>query len=201
MTSRTFYQLLTAVVVPRPIAWVSSTSESGVDNLAPHSFFTVACVSPPVIQFTSVGRKDSLRNIERTRGFVVNLACEQLREQINVTSTNFPPNVDEFAAAGLAKEPSRLVTPPRVAQSPVALECELHSTVCLGDSTVVFGRVVHAAVDERVLVAGHPAIDRLRPVARLGRDEWATVGAVMDMPRPVYQADNDRQDIDPTRYR
>jgi flavin reductase (DIM6/NTAB) family NADH-FMN oxidoreductase RutF len=141
-----FYRLLTATVVPRPIAWVSTTSAAGVDNLAPHSFFTVSCVSPPVVQFTSVGRKDSVRNVEETGQFVVNLA-------------------------------------PRVAASPVALECELHSTLRLGDSTVVFGRVVHAAVSEAVLVDGHPEVQRLRPLSRMGRNEWSTLGDILDLKR------------------
>src|SRR5690606_2500018 len=106
MDRNSFYKLLTAVVVPRPIAWVSTTSESGTHNLAPHSFFTVSCVQPPMVQFTSVRRKDSLNNVEATGEFVVNLAPEQLFEQINATGTDFPPGVDEFDAVGVAREPS-----------------------------------------------------------------------------------------------
>lgn len=169
---RAFYQLLTAVVVPRPIAWVSSLSAEGQPNLAPHSFFTVACADPPVVQFTSVRRKDSLRNIDATREFVVCMATEPLFEQVNATGTTFPYGYDEAAAVGLAREPSARVAPTRVAASPVALECVLHATVCLGDSTVVFGRVVHAAVDEDVLDGDHPRYDLMKPLARLGRDEW-----------------------------
>ncbi|MDX3355402.1 flavin reductase family protein [Streptomyces sp. ME01-24h] len=181
-----FYKLLTSVVVPRPIAWVSTLSGAGTANLAPHSFFTVACVSPPIVQFTSVGRKDSLRNIEETRQFVVNLAPEHLFEQINATGTDFPRGVSEFDAVGIAREPSHAVKPPRVAASPVALECELHSTVTLGDSTVVFGRVVHAAVSEAAMVEGHPDVRRLRPLARLGKDEWGTTGEVLEISRIRY---------------
>ncbi|MEU5025863.1 flavin reductase family protein [Streptomyces milbemycinicus] len=181
-----FYKLLTSVVVPRPIAWVSTVSAAGTCNLAPHSFFTVACVAPPIVQFTSVGRKDSLRNVEETGEFVVNFAPEQLFEQINETATDFPPEVGEFEAVGIAREPSLRVKPPRVAASSVALECELHSTVRLGDSTVVFGRVVHAAVDEHVMDDGHPEVTRLRPLARLGKDEWATLGEVLERPRIRY---------------
>lgn len=177
-----FYKLLTSVVVPRPIAWVSTTDGS-CDNLAPHSFFTVACVSPPVVQFTSVGRKDSVRNIEETGQFVVSLAPEHLFEQINATATDFPRGTSEFDAVGIAREPSLRVKPPRVAASPVALECELHSMVRLGDSTVVFGRVVHAAVSEAVLVDGHPDVRKLRPLARLGKDEWGTLGEVLEIKR------------------
>src|ERR1700742_3438957 len=91
-----FYRLLNAVVVPRPIAWVSSTSAAGVDNLAPHSFFTVASVTPPGVQFTTVGPKDTLRNVRATGEFVVNLAPEPLFELINETATDYPPEIGEF---------------------------------------------------------------------------------------------------------
>ncbi|WP_328539964.1 flavin reductase family protein [Streptomyces sp. NBC_00344] len=182
-----FYRLLTAVVVPRPIAWVSTIHRDGVsDNLAPHSFFTVSSVSPPIVQFTSVGRKDSLRNIEDTGAFVVNFAPEHLFEQINGTATDFPRGTSEFDAIGIAREPSLRVKPPRVAGSPVALECELHSTVGFGSSTVVFGRVVHAAVDESVMTNGHPEYTRLRPLARLGKNEWGTPGEVREIARIPY---------------
>jgi flavin reductase (DIM6/NTAB) family NADH-FMN oxidoreductase RutF len=178
-----FYKLLNSVVVPRPIAWVSSTSGDGVDNLAPHSFFTVSCVTPPIVQFTSVGRKDSQRNIEETREFVVNLTPESLFEQVNATATDFPNAEDEFAEVGVEREPSLHVGPPRVAGSPVALECVLHGTLSLGDCTIVLGRVVHVAIDEDVLVDGHPDIQRLRPLARLGKNEWSTIGEVRTISR------------------
>ncbi|WP_427923704.1 flavin reductase family protein [Streptomyces sp. cg40] len=180
------YRLLTSTVVPRPIAWVSTVSADGVDNLAPHSFFTISSVTPPIVQFTSVGRKDSLRNVEATGQFVVNLAPEPLVDEVNRTATDFPHGVSEFDAVGVARETSARVKAPRVARSPVALECELHSTLRLGDSTVVFGRVVHIAVDETVLENGHPDITRLRPLARLGKDEWSTIGEVLDLRRIRY---------------
>lgn len=187
-----FYRVLTSVVVPRPIAWVSTRSAAGVDNLAPHSFFTVACVSPPMVQFTSVGRKDSLRNVLETGEFVVSLATESLFEHINATGTNFPAELSEFSEVGLTPEPSRTVAPPRVAESPVALECRLERALELGDSTVVIGRVLHAAVDPAVVETDArgtslPAIDRLRPLARLGRDEWCTIGTVLDITRIPYE--------------
>ncbi|MER5718091.1 flavin reductase family protein [Streptomyces sp. NPDC002132] len=186
--SRAFYRLLTAVVVPRPIAWVSTLSADGVTaNLAPHSFFTVACTDPPIVQFTSVGRKDSLRNIEATGEFVVNLAPEPLFEQINASAVDFPAEEDEFDAVGIEREPSLRVAPPRVAASPVALECRLHSTLGIGNSTLVLGQVVHAVVDEDVLVDGHPDIRRLRPLARLGGDEWSTIGEVRELARIPYR--------------
>jgi flavin reductase (DIM6/NTAB) family NADH-FMN oxidoreductase RutF len=183
---RKFYSLLTAVVVPRPIAWVSSVSSEGVDNLAPHSFFTVSCVDPPIVQFTSVGRKDSLRNIEATRQFVVNFTPKPLFEQINATATDFPADISEFDAVGLTREPSERVRPPRVAESPVALECELHAALTLGDSTIVFGRVALAAVVDDVIVDGHPEVGLLQPLSRLGKNEWGCDSDVLDISRIRY---------------
>ncbi|QBI54471.1 flavin reductase family protein [Streptomonospora litoralis] len=186
LSDRDFYRVLTALVVPRPIAWVSTVSAAGVDNLAPHSFFTVSCASPPIVQFTSVGRKDHLRNVEQTREFVVNFAPEWLRREINATATDFPPEVSEFDAVGVRREPSAAVKPPRVADSPAALECRLHSTLLLGDSTVVFGEVVHVAIEDSALVAGHPEISLLQPIARLGKDEWGALGQVTSLRRIRY---------------
>ncbi|MGW9557920.1 flavin reductase family protein [Nocardiopsis sp. NPDC055551] len=186
LPGRDFYKMLTSVVVPRPIAWVSTTSPDGVDNLAPHSFFTLSCVEPPIVQFTSVGRKDSLRNVEHTREFVINLAAEPLQDQVNASGTPYPANTSEFDALGIEREASAQVRPPRVAASPVALECGLHSTVGLGDSTVVFGRVLRIAVAPEALVDGHPEITLLRPLARLGRNEWSTLGEVRALDRLPY---------------
>lgn len=188
-----FYRFLTSVVVPRPIAWVSSRSAEGIDNLAPHSFFTVSCVRPPIVQFTSVGRKDSLRNVEATGEFVVNLCPDWLYEQINATATDFPPEISEFDAVGLTREPAERVSAARVAESPVALECVLHSAITLGDSVVVFGRVVHAVVDDAMLVAdkylaaGRPAIELLRPLSRLGADEWGDPPTTREISRIPFK--------------
>jgi flavin reductase (DIM6/NTAB) family NADH-FMN oxidoreductase RutF len=183
---REFYAALNSVVVPRPIAWVSSVSADGVLNLAPHSFFTVSCVQPPMVQFTSVGRKDSLNNVEATREFVVNFATEPLFEQVNATGTNFPAGISEFEAVGLTTEPSKTIAVPRVAESPVAIECTLHTTLELGNSTVVIGRVRHLAIAAEVMDGDHPDIHRLRPLARLGQNEWSTIGEVLDISRIRY---------------
>lgn len=186
MGAGAFYRILNSVVVPRPIAWVCSRSADGVVNLAPHSFYTVACVDPPVVQFTSVGRKDSLRNVEATGEFTVSLTPEWSFERINATGTDFPPGVSEAEECGVALEPAQRVGVPRVAGSPVSVECTLHSTVRLGDSTVVFGRVQLVSVWEDAVRDGRPRIDRLRPLARLGGNEWATVGEVREIPRIRY---------------
>jgi flavin reductase (DIM6/NTAB) family NADH-FMN oxidoreductase RutF len=187
MESRAFYRVLNSVVVPRPIAWVCSRSADGVLNLAPHSFYTVACVAPPVVQFTSVGRKDSLRNVEATREFTVNLTPEWLFEQVNATGTDFPAGLSEAEQCGVALEPSEVVGVPRVALSPVTVECALHSTVRLGDSTVVFGNVLHISAWESAVRDGRPRIEMLKPLARLGGNEWSTIGEVTEIARIPYR--------------
>lgn len=189
LPERQFAQLLKSVVVPRPIAWVSTTSGEGVDNLAPHSFFTCASEVPPVLQFTSIGRKDSLRNAKETGEFVINLADLGNLEAVNASGTPYPPDEGEFEALGITREPSAIVKPPRVAGSPVAIECRTEGTVEFDESVVVFGRVVHLAIKESVLDGDHPAIERLAPMARLGRNEWSEIGRIHRIDRiPLDQA-------------
>ena len=187
MEPRAFYRVLNSIVVPRPIAWVCTRSAEGVLNLAPHSFYTVACVEPPVVQFTSVGRKDSLTNAEQTGEFTVSLTPESLFEQVNATGTDFPPDESEAEHTGVRLEASEVVGVPRVAESPVSIECRLHGTVSFGDSTVVFGRVVHIAVRESAVRDGRPRIEELRPLARLVGNEWSTIGEVKEIRRIPYR--------------
>lgn len=178
------YKLMTAVVVPRPIAWVSTLSAEGTVNLAPHSFYTVSCANPPIIQFTSVGAKDTLRNVLDTGEFVVSLAHGPLMEAVNNSSAAFDADASEPAQLDITMEPSETVGPPRVAQSPASLECTLHSTLELGDSTVVFGSVVAITVADEALVDGHPEYALLDPLARLGKDEWGVRAQVTSLTRP-----------------
>lgn len=126
------YKLLTSIIVPRPIAWISSLSIEGIGNLAPHSFFTVASADPPIVQFTSVGSKDTLRNVIATEEFVINLASVDLADFVNQSSAPYPPNVDEAQELGMITEPSEKVAPMRVSSSPASIECRLHSTVSMG---------------------------------------------------------------------
>ena len=185
--SLAFYRLLNSVVIPRPIAWVSSRSADGVDNLAPHSFFTVACTDPPIVQFTSVGHKDSLRNVEATREFVVNFTPEPLFEAVNATSINAPPRRERVRPRRdrARAEPARRAAARR-ASAPVALECGLHGTLPLGDCTVVLGRVVHVAIAQEAMRDGRPAADLLRPLARLGGRQWSTLGELLEIDRPRW---------------
>ncbi len=186
------YKLMTAVVVPRPIAWVTSVSPDGVVNLAPHSFYTVACARPPIVQFSSVGKKDTLRNVLATGEFVVNLAYAPLIEQVNNSAARFAPDQSEVIRLDIAMEPSLRVAPPRVAASPVSIECTLHSTNELGDSTVILGDVTMISVSDGVLVDGHPEFTLLDPLARLGKDEWALHSEVVSIRRPARPEDIDR---------
>ncbi len=172
------HSLLNRVVIPRPIAWVSTTSAGGVDNLAPHSYFTISALTPPTVQFTSIGRKDTLRNVLATGEFVVNFTPERLIDQINATSTDFPPEISEFDEAGLTRRPSVLVAPPSVAESPAAIECELSGTREFGDDVIVFGRVVAITVAAGMVGDRGPEATLLRPIARLGGIEWSGLGAV-----------------------
>ena len=124
---------LNAMVAPRPIGWISTVSAAGVRNIAPYSFFNLINYTPPLIAFSSVGRKDSVANVEATGEFVWNLATRDLAEAMNATSAMVPAEVDEFALAGLETLPSRLVAPERVAASPVAFECRLTQLIRLTD--------------------------------------------------------------------
>lgn len=189
LPDRHFARLLKAVVVPRPIAWVSTTSASGVDNLAPHSFFTFASEVPAILQFTSIGHNDSLRNATETGEFVICLANLANLDAVNASGTPYPPDEDEFEQLGIGREPSVAVKPPRVAGSPVAIECRTEKTVEFGEAVVVFGRVVHLAISESVLDGDHPDIERLEPLSRLGRNEWGEVGKLHRIDRiPLDQA-------------
>lgn len=179
------YPLLTALVVPRPIAWVSSVSADGVGNLAPHSFFTVVSANPPMVSFTSVGAKGTLANVEATGEFVVNLASEPLLAQVNRSSAPYPPHRDEADEIDITMEPSAVVSPPHVAASPAALECRLERTLPLGDSTLVIGEVVAFSIREDCLVDGKPASELLRPLSRLGGDEWGRPPEVFELARPT----------------
>lgn len=188
------YPLLTSSVVPRPIAWVSTLAADGTPNLAPHSFFTVASADPPIVQFTSVTEKDTLRNIRATGEFVISLVTESLIREANLTATDFPPGTNEFAEAGLTAEPAAKVRPARVGESPVALECRLHRIVEVGNSFLVLGELLCAAIDETILADGekpHPRYELIRPVSRLGRIQWGLPGDAFDLARPRW-TDPDR---------
>jgi flavin reductase (DIM6/NTAB) family NADH-FMN oxidoreductase RutF len=186
----------TALVVPRPIGWISTVGADGVVNLAPYSFFNMISSSPPFVMFSSADRKDSQRNAEERGEFVCSLASYELRDAMNASSAPFRHGVSEPERLGLAMAPSRQVKPPRVAAAPSALECKYFKTVELygsdgkrNRSSVVIGEVVGVYIDERIIVDGMLDITRMRPVARLGYLDYCVVDEVFAMPRPPAPAE------------
>ncbi len=168
-----------AIVAPRPIGWISSRSAKGEINLAPYSFFNGVSDDPPIVIFSSEGRKDSLTFVEETGEFVCNLATWELRNQMNSTSGPFPRGVNEMMETGLEPARSNLVMPPRVQASPCALECKWLQTVALKnvdkmpiDRYVVFGQVVGIHIDERFIKDGLLDTAAMRPIARAGYQEY-----------------------------
>jgi flavin reductase (DIM6/NTAB) family NADH-FMN oxidoreductase RutF len=180
-------------IVPRPIGWISTTSASGIDNLAPYSQFQMVGYDPPMLMFsanqTPAGaRKNTVVNIEQGGDFVFNMATWALREAVNLTSEELGPDVDEFAHAGLDKLPSRLVRPPRVAASPVHFECRHVNTLRLpgngptGTVDVIFGQVVAIHIDDAFLRPdGKLDIEGIRPLARMGYHDYTSIESVFTM--------------------
>jgi len=190
------YSLYNALVTPRPIGWISTISAEGVVNLAPFSFSNMCGGDPPSMMYCANGThqeggpKDSLANIAEVPEFVFNLCTWDLREQMNATSATSPRGIDEMADAGLVAAPSVRVRPPRVAATPIAMECEVVQTVALPSSettvnTMVIGRVVEIHIAEEVVVDGMVDIRRVRPLGRLGYQDYVDVADLFSMRRPT----------------
>ena len=181
-----------SLIVPRPIGWISTISGDGVVNLAPYSFFNGVASGPAVVMFCPGGaaRKDSLRNVQETGEFVVNVATDGQREQMNETSAVVGPEVDEFTLAGLETLPSRVVGPPRVAGAPAHMECRHLQTITLPSDNpqspnhMVLGLVVGIHIDEAILTDGMVDMAKFRPIARLGYMDYTVVENVFTMLRP-----------------
>ncbi|WP_108683393.1 flavin reductase family protein [Methyloceanibacter sp. wino2] len=177
-----------ALVSPRPIGWISTLDAEGVVNLAPYSFFNAVSTNPHFVMFSSGGRKDSQRNAEETGEFVCSLATYDLRDAMNRTSKHVEPHVDEMVLAGLSPAPSTIVAPPRVAESPVAFECKYWRTIDLpgvdggpGNHAIVLGQVVGIHIDDDALVDGRVDVTKLRPIARLGYQDYAVIDEVFEL--------------------
>jgi len=188
---RRTYAMLNCLCAPRAIAWVSTADPQGRLNLAPHSYFTVASAEPAVVSFTSIGRKDSLRNIEATGELVVNVVPWRLRHEANLTSIDAPPETDEFAVAGLTPVPSVTVRPPRVGESPAALECRLVEVRSFGElprsGHVVFAEVLHVSVvQEYVAEDGLPDVVAMGNATRADRTNWFALGEREAIQRPRW---------------
>ena len=187
-TPRENYFLLTNLIIPRPIAWVSSLAADGTRNLAPHSYFNIVSSNPPIIHFTQAGRKDTLNNVEATGEFVVNLVSVDLAEQMNISSADFPSDEDEFTWAGLEAAESVTVAPPRVANAPAAFECRVRTILEMGNGNMVFGDVLLAHVDDRIWSDGRVDPEALNPLARLGGSSYAHLRPSFKLPRPTWAA-------------
>lgn len=181
-----------ALVSPRPIGWISTISAAGIANLAPYSFFNAVSGSPPFVMFSSTPRKNSQSNVEALGEFVVNVATWDLREKMNASSAPYPSDIDEFEAVGLEKAACRNVRAPRVARSPVAIECHYYKTVPLeaqdgtrSVSSVILGEVVGIHIDKSVMTAGLVDARKLLPLARLGYMDYSVTRDVFPMARPV----------------
>ncbi len=187
------YAVLTGLVTPRPVAWVTTVSPAGVVNLAPFSYFNPMGDAPPLVAFAPVrrpdgSRKDTLANLGTCPEFVLNLVTEETVAACNLTSKAAPADESEVLLAGLATVPSTRVRPPRVAGSPAHLECVVRHLLPFGThpgaSTVVLGEVVRVHVEESVLTAGMPDPGKLRAVGRLGGTAWCRTTDRFDLPRP-----------------
>jgi flavin reductase (DIM6/NTAB) family NADH-FMN oxidoreductase RutF len=189
---RDAYRLMISIVIPRPIAWVSTMGADGSINLAPFSFFNGVGSAPPTVMF-SVGKregrpKDSLRNAAETGEFVLNFVSEELAERMNLTSGDWDYEIDEFEKAGLTQAPSTDVKPPRVAEAVVAMEARVSQIVPVEDTTytMVLGHVLRFHIRDGLLRPnGLVDATLVRPIARLGGDEYARFGEVFEMKRPV----------------
>lgn len=184
-------------VAPRPIAWVSSLHPDGTINLAPYSFFNALTSDPPMVMISfngyhqHGGEKDTLYNIKARGEFVVNMVPLELKEAMNLTTANVASEIDELALAGLTTEPSELVKPPRVKESPIHLECEFYQEIELpctlpnSINTMIIGTVIGVHISERVLVDGLVDLSRIKPLARLGYMQYTAVDELFAMNRPA----------------
>jgi flavin reductase (DIM6/NTAB) family NADH-FMN oxidoreductase RutF len=184
------HQLLKGCVAPRPIAWISTIGENGVVNAAPFSCFTFVATEPPMLCFSVELRrgqkKDTLRNVEHTRDFVVNLVSEELARAMNATAQDFPPEVGELAQVGLTSAPSERVRAPRIAEAPVSLECRVTQILELGRSrhSLVIGEVWLAHVRDDLYRDGTVDLQRLRPLGRLAGNQYGKLGEIFELARP-----------------
>ncbi len=179
-----------ALVAPRPVGWISTLSETGTANLAPYSYFNAFSQGPHYVAFGSGDYKDTIRNVDATREFAVNLVSFALRQDMNRSSAGVASHVDEFELAGIEKAPCQFIKAPRVAKSPACLECRLHQIMELPDDEgqvanwLVVGRVIGIHIDDQFIESGRVNTAAMNLVARLGYSEYATVTEAWRMRRP-----------------
>lgn len=174
------YRLISNIIVPRPIAWVTSLGTDGTINAAPFSFFNVMATTPPVLGFNVGGWKDTVRNITETKEFVVNMVPETQAEAMNVTAIEFPPGESELPHAGLTTVASKKVRVPGIAQSPIHIECRFRDMIRIAEGDEenfwVMGNVVHVVIDDAVWENGRIRYDVLKPLGRIGGSWYTHVG-------------------------
>ena len=187
LEGRQGYSILTSLVVPRPIGWVSTVAVDGVLNLAPHSYFNAVSSDPPIVHFTSTGVKDTFRNAVATGEFVVNVVTHDLTDKMNLTAAKMPPGENEFHWAGLTPVPSTMIAPPRVGEAKAAMECKVKHTLEMGNGHMVFGEVVLFHIDESIWKDGAIDPDSLHALGRLGGSAYATTADVFRLDRPKWE--------------
>ncbi|RMD91500.1 MAG: flavin reductase family protein [Alphaproteobacteria bacterium] len=175
-----------AIITPRPIGWIATRSAGGVDNLAPYSFFNGVAYTPPQVMFASTATKDSLNNIRATGVFCVNIVAAEMTQAMNVTSDDFPPEVDEFDRAGIARAACETIACSRVAGAPAALECRAFEIVPLkgSDNHLVLGEVTGVHLRDDCIVAGRFDVTRFAPLARLGYRDYSVIRELFELKRP-----------------
>ncbi len=191
------YTLLISLITPRPIAFISTLSDKGIPNAAPFSFFNLMGNDPPIVAIgigKDVTRKNDLKdsgyNIQKTKEFVINIVNESILEQMNMTSIDFPPEVDEFEIAGLTKLPSIKVKPPRIAESPANLECRLASTVEIGNTRVVLGEIIYLHIKKEFLDHENQTVltDLISPVGRMHKNSvYTRTTNLFNLPRISFK--------------
>jgi flavin reductase (DIM6/NTAB) family NADH-FMN oxidoreductase RutF len=198
LSHRDLYRTLLIAVGPRPIAWVSTLSKSGVPNLAPFSFFNVVSSNPPMLGFSPGVRrlqdgsepKGTLVNIRETGEFVVNIVTFELAEVMNVTSGEYEHGVNEFDLAGIATRPSQIVRPHQVSGSPVSFECKLDRILDFGNpisGSLVIGEIVALHIEDRVLHEGQLAMNSQGLIGRMGGAQYTRTTNRFEMQRPVVK--------------
>lgn len=189
----TIYKLLTGLVIPRPIGWISTIDKNGINNLAPFSFFNVVGEDPPHVMFSTVRtgnkNKDTLNNVLENKQFVVNLFTEELVEQMNTTSQSVDSNIDEFQLAGLTAIDSKLIAPKKVQEAKAHFECEMAHHYFLeghqnGGACIVIGKVLHMDVSDEILLENDKInLEKYRPVARLAGSNYSKIGEIFSIKR------------------
>ncbi len=186
-STQDLYYLMTGLVIPRPIGWISTLSAAGVRNLAPYSYFNLMGSDPFYCAFGSTGVKDTLANLREVPQFVANIVTMDLIERMNFTATDFPRQEDEFGWSGLTPVPSAKVRPERVGEAKAHLECEVVQIVSDGNTNIVLGRIVHVHVAPSVWKDGRVDPRLLDPVCRLSGSAYARLGEIVNIARPGWK--------------